>query len=168
MAGGFSEGVGTAQATMRARDWPCLRQFCVFMENRVGRLHELLRHLEQHDLRVVALSIVDSVDFAVARLMVDNSDRARDLFALSNFTVMENDIIGVELPDDPQPFMQVFITLLAAELNINYTYPLLYRRRGRAAIALHTDDIDQASQVLQQTGLRLVTEGDLQDDDEYF
>lgn len=168
MPSGFSDGVGPAPATARGRDWPALRQFCVFMENRVGRMHELLRHLEQHDLRVIALSVVDSVDFAVARLMVDNPDRARDLFALSSFTVMENDVLGVELPDSPQPFVQVFLALLAAELNINYTYPLLYRRRGHGAIAIHTDDIDQARQILTSKGHRLITEGDLLDDDEFF
>ena len=168
MPSGFSDGVGPTPETARGRDWPSLRQFCVFMENRVGRMHELLRHLEQHDLRVIALSVVDSVDFAVARLMVDNPDRARDLFALSNFTVMENDVLGVELPDDPQPFVQVFLPLLAAELNINYTYPLLYRRRGRGAIALHTDDIDQALQILRGEGHRMITEHELLEDDEFF
>ena len=55
---------------MRGRSWPCLRQFCVFMENRVGGLNELLRHLERHDLRVVALSIANSVDCAIVRVML--------------------------------------------------------------------------------------------------
>lgn len=168
MSAGIGDKSTIDPATLRGRDWPCLRQFCVFMENRVGRLHELLRQLERHDLRVVALSIVDTVDFAVARLMVDNADRARDLFALSDFTVTENDILGVELPDGPQPFVQVFVALLTAELNIHYTYPLLYRRRGRGAIALHVDNIDEAGRILRDKGHRLITEGDLLEDDEYF
>ena len=63
----------TDPETMHGRDWPCLRQFCVFMENRVGRLHNLMRCLERDDLRIIALSIDDSVDCAVVRLMFDLS-----------------------------------------------------------------------------------------------
>ena len=154
--------------TMRGRNWPCLRQFCVFMENRVGRLNDLLRHLERHDLRVIALSIVDSVDCAVARVMLDNFERGLELFNLSNFTVFEIDVIGVELPDDPQPYVRVCTSLLEAEVNIHYTYPLLYRRRGKGAIALYVDDIDQGLKVLAENGHRIITEDDLSEDDEFL
>ncbi|MCA9078211.1 MAG: acetolactate synthase [Planctomycetaceae bacterium] len=153
---------------MRGQDWPCLRQFCVFMENRVGRLHQLLRHIEQHDLRVVALSLVDTVDFAVARVMVDQTDRAREIFKLSDFTFIENDVLGVELPDAPQPYVRICLALLAAEMNIHYTYPLNYRRGGRGAIAIYVEDIDQATRILEAQGMTLLTEGDLLSDGEFF
>ncbi|MCA8997730.1 MAG: acetolactate synthase [Planctomycetaceae bacterium] len=150
---------------MRGRDWPCLRQFCVFMENRVGRLHELLRQLERFDLRVVALSIVDTNDFAVARVMVDDPDRVREILNLTNFTAIENDILGVELPDEADPYGSIFRTLVAAEINISYTYPLLFRQSRRGAIAIYVDNIDQARQVLEERGHRILTEADLQSDD---
>ncbi|HWL07392.1 MAG TPA: acetolactate synthase [Planctomicrobium sp.] len=153
--------------TMRGRDWPCLRQFCVFMENRVGRLHELLRQIEQHDLRIVALSIVDTIDFAVARIMVNDSDRVREILSLTNFTVIESDILGVELPDEHDPFGTIFRQLVAAEINITYTYPLLYRRSRRGAIAVHVDDIDAARQILTDQGQHLLSENDLLTD-EFF
>lgn len=153
--------------TMRGRDWPCLRQFCVFMENRVGRLHELLKQIEQHDIRIFALSIVDSVDFAVARVLVSDSDRVREILSLTNFTVIENDILGVELPDEADPFSTIFRPLVAAEFNISYTYPLLYRRSRRGAIAIYVDNIDGARQILLDQGQHLLTENDLQSD-EFF
>ncbi len=168
MPPGFGEDVPVEPATIRDHDWPCLRQFCVFMENRVGRLHELLRQIERYDLRIVALSIVDSVDFSVARLMVDQTDRAREIFALTGFTVIESDILGVELPDHPQPYVRICLALLTAEMNIHYTYPLNYRRSGRGAIAICVEDIDQASKLLQGQGMRMVTEADLLHDDEFF
>ena len=158
----------TDSSTMRGRNWPCLRQFGVFMENHVGSLHELLRHLERHDLRVVALSIVDSVDCAIVRLVLNNYERGKELFALSNFTVFENDLVGVELPEDAQPYAKICMALLQAELNIHYTYPLLYRRKGRGAIALYVDDIDTALKTLAEKEHRIITESDLLDDDEYF
>ncbi len=168
MSMNFGEADATDPATMRGRSWPCLRQFCVFMENRVGRLQELLRHIERHDLRVVALSIADSVDCAIARIMLDDADRGREIFDLSNFTFSEADLVGVELPDDQQPFVKVCTALLEAEVNIHYTYPLLYRRRGKGAIALYVDDIDQALAVLKDNGHRIITENDLLEDDEHF
>ena len=168
MPGDFGDEAVIDPATLHGRDWPCLRQFCVFMENRVGRLHDLLRHIEQHDLRVVALSIVDTVDFAVARVMVDRTDRAREIFRLSDFTFIENDILGVELPDDPQPYVRICLALLAAEMNIHYTYPLNLRRSGNGAIAIYVEDVDMAIRILQSQGMHMLTEGDLLEDDEYF
>ncbi len=164
----FDDDDPISPMTMRGEDWPCLRQFCVFMENRVGRLHDLLRQLEQYDLRVIALSVVDSVDFAVARVMVDNSDRAREIFKLSHFTTMENDILGVVLPEGPQPFVSIFLALVSAEINIAYTYPLLYRKGGRGAIAVYVDDVYQASEILKKLGHQLLTENDIMNDDEFF
>lgn len=168
MSSDLTGGLTNDPTTMRGRDWPCLLQFCVFMENRVGRLHEVFRQVERHDLRLIGLSVVDSVDFAVARIIVDNADRARELFELAGLTVTENDVVGVELPANEQPFLSIFTALVSAELNIHYTYPLLHRRQGRGAIVLHVDDVDQATQILSAADFRLITEGDLLDDDEYL
>ncbi len=155
-------------ATMRGRSWPCLRQFGVFVENRVGQLHQLLRHLEQQDVHVMALSIADSVDCAIVRLVLDNYERGKEIFSLSKFTVFENDLVGVELPNDPQPYVKICLALLEAEINVHYTYPLLYQRRGRAAIAMYVDDVDSALAILSAKGHHIVTESDLRDRDEYM
>lgn len=154
--------------TARGRDWPCLRQFGVFMENKVGSLYDLLRHLEQHDLRVLALSIVDSIDCAVARLILNNYERALELFQLSGSTFFESEVIGVELPDHPQPHAAICVALMRAEVNIHYTYPLLFRRNGRSAIALYVDDVDLGVTALRQNGLQVLTENDLDNDDEHL
>ena len=158
----------TDPETLHGRDWPCLRQFCVFMENRVGRLHNLMRRLERDDLRIIALSIVDSVDCAVVRLMFDNFERARELLQLGGYSFIETDIIGVELPEAPQPFLAVCSTLLQSEIHISYTYPMLYRRDGRGGIALYVDDIERGLELLADTGHRLISEDDLLRDDEFF
>ena len=72
---GAGGGQSTEAVTARARQWPTLRQFAVFLENRVGRLHDLLRRFESHDIRVVALSIANSVDCAFVRIMVNDATR---------------------------------------------------------------------------------------------
>lgn len=154
--------------TLRARAWPCLRQFVVFLENRVGRLSELVRQLESLDIRVLALSIVDSVDCANVRLIFNNSDRGRERLELSGFLFSESDVVGVELPDDDKPFDAICTALLKAEMNIHHASFLRYRRQGRSAVAMYVDDVDLATRSLEDAGLRVVTEGDLLDQDDYL
>ena len=168
MPDSYDGGEETSTNTMRGRDWPCLRQFCVFLENRVGRLNDLVRQVESLDTRVVAMSIFDSVDFAMVRLLFNNSDRARERLELSGFLFSENDVVGVELPEGEKPFHDVCSALVKAEVNIHHAYPLLYRRHGRGAIAMYVDDVDLALQMLNESGHRVITENDLQDDDEYL
>lgn len=155
----------TESETMQGRSWPCLRQFCVFLENRVGRLSELMRLVEDLDTQVVALSIVDSVDFAMVRLMFSNTDRGREKLTLSSFLFSESDVVGVELPESEKPLSDVCTALVKAELNIHHAYPLLYRRRGRSVVAMYVDDVDTAAQILRDAGFRIVTESDLLDDE---
>ena len=158
----------TEPETAHARDWPCLRQFCVFLENRVGRMNDLMRQLETLDVRVLAMSIVDSVDFASVRLIFNNSDRAREELELSSFLFSESDVVGVELPDEEMPFTSVCTALVKAEVNIHHAAMLRYRRRGKSAVAIYVDDVDQAIRALQDSALRVLTEGDLREDEEYL
>ncbi len=153
--------------TLRDHDWPCLRQFNVFLENRVGRLHQLLRMFEERSIRIVALSIANSVDCAFARIMVHDTDRAREVLKFSQFTFVEIDLVGVEVPDGPQPFVQICLALLQAELNIHYTYPLIYRRNDHGAIAMYVDDVDLALKTLGDKGLTIITERDLLFSDDF-
>lgn len=157
-------GAGISAATARDQDWPCLRQFCVFLENRIGRLRDLLRHFEKHDLKIIALSINDSHECATARLMLSSYDRGREILSLSGFAYFESDIIGVALPIGHQPFVTLFASLLQAEVNIQYTYPLMCRPDGRNAVAISVDDIEMALKVLNEHGHRLVNEDDLLED----
>ena len=168
MAKSFGGKDLTDPETLQGRAWPCLRQFCVFLENRVGRLKELMRHLETTDVRVVGLTIVDSVDFAMVRLIFNNTDRAREKLELSGFLFSESDVVGVQLPDDEMPLAVICTTLVAAEVNIHHASPMLYRLRGKGTVSLFVDDVDLAVRVLREAGLRVVTESDLLDDDEFL
>lgn len=168
MTKSYDGGEETDTETMRGRDWPCLRQFCVFLENRVGRLNDLVRQLESPDTRIMAVSIFDSIDFAMVRLMFNNADRAREKLELSGFMFSESDVVGVELPDSDKPFHQICSTLIKAEVNIHHVYPLLFRRQGRGAIAMFVDDVDQALHILRENGHRVITENDMLDDDEFL
>lgn len=168
MSAGFGEGNPVDAVTSRGRDWPCLQQFVVFLENKVGALNELLRHVERDDLRIVALSILDSSDSAIARLISNSYERTRELLALSNLPFCESEVIGVLLPAVEQPHSNICGCLMSAELNIHYVSPLMYRRNGRGAIAVYVDNVDEALRVLKEQQHEFVTEDDLLEYDGLF
>lgn len=165
MSMGFESGDSVEPSTARGRDWPCLRQFNVFLENRVGSLSDLLRAVERDDLRIVALTILDSVDCAVARIVLSSYERGLELLSFANMQAFETEVIGVLLPSTEQPHVSVCAALMKAEVSIHYTYPLSYQRNGRAAIAVYVEDVDEALRVLKDEGHEFVTEGDLEEYD---
>lgn len=154
--------------TTRGRDWPCLRQFVVFLENRVGSLHDLLRRVERSDLKIVALSILDSSDCAVARIIVDHYERAQELLTFAGMRFFETDVIGVLLPVNDQPHTSLLAALMSAELNVQYVYPMMYRRNGRGAVAIFVEEKEETLRVLKERQFETVTEDDLLHFDEFF
>ena len=140
---------------------PRVRQFTIFLENKVGRLQSLIRSLEQGVGRIVALSIEESGDAALVRLICAEPDFGRELLRTAAFPFCESELLAVELPlSNPQPLLAICSSLLAAEINIHYAYPLLTRPHG-PAIAIFTDDITLAAQLLIKKGFHLVSQKDL-------
>jgi hypothetical protein len=160
MSEGEDSGAGIDYATARGRDWPSVRQFNVFLENRLGALMNVVRRFETTDLHIVSLTVVDSADCAIIRIVLSDPERALEIFEQARLPVTESDLLVVQLPDGPQPLLKICKALLQAEVNIHYAYPLLVGPQGRAALALHVDDLDIAAQTLSSQGFTLFTEGD--------
>lgn len=158
-------GHGTDYETMRGRNYPSIRQFTVFLENRVGQLLEVVRRFEGSRVKIVALSINDSAECAFVRFLLSHPEQGREILERAGLPLIESDLIGVELPDGPQPLLQVCTALLRAEVNIVQAYPLLVRPRGRACVALMVDNIDAGLETLASQGFTMVTEGDLTEDE---
>jgi hypothetical protein len=163
MSSGGGEHAGTDYATMRGRDYPSIRQFTVFLENRVGQLLEVVRRFEGSNVRIVALTISDSTECAVVRFLLSDPEQGREVLERAGLAIVESDLIGVELPESPQPMLQVCTALLQAEVNITQVYPLLARPRGRAAVALMVDNIEIAMDTLNSKGFTMVNEDDLKE-----
>jgi hypothetical protein len=159
--GGDEANVGFA--TARGRDWPSVRQFNVFLENRLGALLDVVRRFENSDIRIVALTVVDSADCAIIRLVLSDPERALEIFHQAKLPITESDLLVVQLPDGKQPLAQISKALLTAEISIHYAYPLLVGPHGNAALALHVEDHETAAQTLQGLGFTLYSENDLQE-----
>lgn len=161
MSFGDSEGGEIAYSTARGRDWPSVRQFNVFVENRLGGLMNVVRRFESSDNRIISLTVVDSADCAIIRIVVADPERAFEVFQQAKLPFTESNLLVVKLPDDKQPLVQIFKTLLMGEINIHYAYPLLIHPLGAEALALHVEDIESAAQTLQRNDFILYTESDL-------
>lgn len=148
-------------ATLRGRDYPSIRQFTVFLENRVGQLLEVVRRFEGSQVRIVALTISDSTECALVRFLLSDPEQGREVLERAGLAIVESDLIGVELPSTPQPMLQVCTALLQAEVNITQVYPLLARPRGQPAVALMVDNIEMALETLASKGFTAINEDDL-------
>jgi len=161
----MSSGSGTVgdRQTARGRDYPTIRQFTVFLENRVGQLLDVVRRFEGSKVHIVALSIHDSTECSFVRFLLSHPEHGREILERAGLALIETDLIGVELPDSPQPLLQVCTALLQAEVNIVQAYPLLVRPHDKPAVALMVDNIEMGLETLSNTSFRTITEKDLTD-----
>jgi len=138
-----------------------VRQFTVFLENRVGRLQALVTALESAADPIRALSIHESSDSSLVRLVCSDADAAREILRTSGFPFGETDLLAVQVPKrHPQPMIAICAALLTAEINIHYIYPFLLGPHG-PALALYVDDPVLAAQLLIKKGFTLIAESDL-------
>jgi hypothetical protein len=151
------EPLGTAEA----HGYPTIRQQSVFIENRVGQLLRLTKLFDQTDIRILAVSVVYSVDCAIVRMILDDPERAYDVLTQSGFQVSETELIAVSLPHGRRALLHTWAALLDGEISIHYTYPLLVRPKGCAAIAVLPDNIEQAIRVLRERNFEVLDQQDL-------
>lgn len=163
MSIGEDSGATVDFGTMHGRDYPTIRQFTVFMENRVGQLLEVLRRFRGSDVRILALNIIDSTECSIVRLILSRPEQGREILERAGLAMIESDLIAVVLGDHQQPLLDVCAALLQAEVNLIQTYPLLVRSSNRTVVALMVDNSDLASQTLYDNGLSLLNEDQLLD-----
>ena len=125
-------------STARGYQPPVNTQFSVFLDNRVGRLMDLLEVFDQSSqLTLAGLSGIDSADHAVVRLLTSSADLCRRLLNRNEHQFSEIEVLAIELPYE-NSLLTVTEVLMSVELNIHYCYPLLVRPRGLPVVALHT------------------------------
>ena len=146
------------QTSLTPRD--PVKQFSVFTANQVGRLHELTALLKQNDVHVMAITVLDSADSAIVRLVVDDPDKARELMINNDFPYSEADLLVVEI-DDESKLTLVLSALLEAEVNIHYIYSFIKRPKGKAALAISVEDPDVAAQSVSQRGYKVLSQADI-------
>ncbi len=138
-----------------------VRHFSVFLDNKVGALLEIVKLLDHHNVIVLALSIQDSAESSICRFIVSDPPLVEELFEMNDVAHSISEIIVTELKEGAADLARVLAALLKAEVNIHFSYPLMIRPRGRAALALHLDDTECASSVLRGDGFPILNQSDL-------
>jgi len=135
-------------------------QFSVFIENKVGRLLEIINLLGERHIHVMAMTTQDTTDSAIFRMVVDDPDAARELLLEHAIAHTETEVLVVEL-SGPMEVTQLLSIILQAEINIHYTYSFINRPEGRGAIVIHLEDMELATQSLTQHSTRVLSQSDI-------
>lgn len=151
----------TPRETVEGSGYPTVRQLSVFLENRVGQLLKLTKVFEEAAIRIVAVSVVNSVDCAIIRLLVDDPDRATQLLKEQGFVLSSAALLAVVLPPGKRALLSLYAALTSAEVGIQYMYPLLIHPDGRSAVAINVDDPEMAIRTLNRHSFDVLTQDDL-------
>ena len=132
-------------------------QISVFLENKSGRLAEVTQSLATAGVNIRALSLAETIDYGVLRLIVDKPKEAKQALAVVGFTVTETPVVAVELPDQPGGLAQIVALLMRHGLNIEYCYAFVSKRGDNAVVILRIDSIDAAVKALGEGGARVLS-----------
>jgi len=152
--------MSTAMETIQGYAPPSVTQFSVFLDNRVGKLHELVRAFDHAAIQICAFSVHDASDHAVVRLIPSNTAEAKKLLNKHQLAFTETSLLVVELTKG-HTLERMCLYLLGAELNIRFAYPLMLRPNGSPTIALAVDDLTLAGQILRRKEFKLLGEEEL-------
>ena len=140
---------------------PAVRQYSVFLANLVGALLEVVKMLSEARVVVLALSIQDSSETSIARIIVSYPELLDELFERHDIAYGACAVAVAELEEGASDLPRLLAALLEAEVNILFSYTLLVRPRVRPLVAVHTDDLECASAVLEGRGFRVLRQSDL-------
>lgn len=138
-----------------------VRQFSVFLNNKVGALLEIVKLLQENSIVVLAISVVDSSECSIARFIVSDPEKVSQLFEMHLVPSSECLVLLVEMAEGAEDLGKVLACLLMAEVNISFAYPLMIRPRGKAVLAVRVDDFDCAKSVLRKADFILLNQSDI-------
>jgi hypothetical protein len=138
-----------------------IKQLSVFVENAPGRVAEIAGILGENGIDMSALSLADTAEFGILRLIVDDPDKAAQLLRDHDFIVKQTDVLAAVLDDRPGGLTAVLKVLAEAKIAIEYLYAFVGSRNGHAVVVLRPDDLDAALKALQAENITLLQGKDL-------
>ncbi|HIX63017.1 MAG TPA: ACT domain-containing protein, partial [Candidatus Mediterraneibacter colneyensis] len=132
-----------------------IRQISVFVENQPGSMMKVTSVLTESKVNIRAISTFDTPEFGIMRLVVDDPVKAKNSLTEKGFVTRVSDVIGVELKDEKGNLNQMLKILADGKINVNYIYSFVIREGKAPVMVFHTDDYDQAEQVLREADVKL-------------
>jgi hypothetical protein len=136
-----------------------VRQFVIYAENKVGWLNDFIEMLRTEGIHVMAISVLDTTDSAVIRLVPNYPKETARLLKSRSISFMERNILAVEIEGEDS-LQMITQSLLHAEINIHYVYPFLYQPNNKPVLALAMEDADIGEEALAKHRLRILMQDD--------
>jgi hypothetical protein len=133
-----------------------IKQISVFLENNAGRLGDVTRVLADAGVNIRAISIADTADFGILRLIVDKSDNAVKALGNAGFTVRETDVVAVEINDTPGSLAGIMELFQKSRVNIEYLYASLEGQTGKAVVIFKLQDSEKGLKIVAENNLSVV------------
>jgi len=134
-----------------------VKQISIFIENRSGRLREVATVLGSQNINIRALSLADTSDYGILRLILDKPDEALNVLKKANFTLSETDVIAVEVSDKPGGLAEVLDILGTAGINVEYMYAFVEKSSNNAVMIFRIEDIESAIKVLGEKNVTILS-----------
>ncbi|MCG8599755.1 MAG: acetolactate synthase [Verrucomicrobiales bacterium] len=138
-----------------------IKQIAVFLPNRSGAFVSILNLLQSNHVVVLGLSVQDSIDNTVVRLVVSDPDTVETVFMEKGIPFNSTDLVVVELREGAEQLPECLRILLNAETNVHFIYPLLTQPNGRAAVAMCVEDNQFGDSILSKAGFKVLRQEDL-------
>ena len=133
----------------------------MFLENKAGRLARVAEELKNNKINIRALTIADTSDFGILRMIVNNPDKAYEVLKKAGFTVRESEILAIELDDKEGVFYDLMKLCDANDLNVEYTYSFVEQHSNKAVLFLRFEDNDKALALFGKQGYKLMTDDEI-------
>ena len=133
-----------------------IKQISVYLENVAGRLAEVTRILADNNVNLRAMTIADTADFGILRIIADNPDKAVSALTKAGFMAKETDVLAVEVEDRPGGLARVMDVFSKNKVNIEYMYASLERSEDKAVIVIRVEDAQKGIKIVEENGLRPV------------
>jgi hypothetical protein len=134
-----------------------VEQIAIFLENKSGRLADISHTLSEHNINIRALSLADTADFGILRLVVNDTEKAKKFLKENGFTVGIAEVLAVEVPDRPGGLDSILQVIKKAEMNVEYMYAFTRQSGNSALLIFRFDDIDTAIKVFQAANIRILS-----------
>ena len=138
-----------------------IKQLSIFVENKAGRLHSITAALSENGINMRALSIADTTDFGILRLIVCDAEKAKSVLSDIGVISKITDVIAVMIDDKTGGLSSVLDTLSETDTEIEYMYAFLAKDAGRAMMVIKTQDDDKAEKILLEKGINLASQADI-------
>jgi len=138
-----------------------IKQLTVFVENKQGAMVSITEILSKNNINIRALSIAETQDFGILRLIVNDEEAAKTILADAGYLIKITNVVGVKIGDAPGKLCEALKVLDESNINLEYLYAFMARTEKHAYVVLRVEDNDTAENVLVNAGFHLITEADI-------